>query len=472
MNPRRITRDRTPNIADRESISLFNKSSPSDVLGARGRVSQTGASNNPLSRLNAGSNGAIKVENNRFGGLASEPSLQSRKSRRRLGGRSIGGRFGKLRGRANHEFIEKGRRDNPSETSTIGNGINERTNTWSKTKPTEGRGVSTGTNERANPWSRTSQEKRSHPDNTNYEGKSGWSKTSRVPTDIRGKTNQEKINVRSKSPLGSDNSQGSISRQGKQKARRADTQEKKISDRSPIDSSRRYLSKRNFLRFLLVFVLGSILTNSVILTFPLSIAAFAVPTLLARRKYERTKLELVTSWPEILDLMISGLHSGLSIAETIHGLADRGPEATRALFTECRTELVTTGDLDKVLKLIKEHFHDAMADQVCEVLDFARSTGSRDTTLTLRTLGEYIRSEISLREEIRVKHGWIRNSAAVASVAPWILLGVLSLQPNTIRAYSSGAGVLVLLMGVGMCSMAFLWMNKVGRMPEIPRVFE
>ena len=233
----------------------------------------------------------------------------------------------------------------------------------------------------------------------------------------------------------------------------------------------RYLSRRNFLRSFISFLLISIATGSFAITLPLTALVFALPTLLARRKYEKRRLELINSWPEILDLMISGLHSGLSIAETIHGLADRGPEVTRPLFTQCKEELMESGDLSRVLAAIKIHFHDAMADQVCEVLDFARTTGSRDTTLTLRTLGDYIRSEISLREEIRVKHGWIRNSAAVASIAPWILLGVLSLQPNTVRAYSSSAGVMVLFLGIGMSALAFIWMNRVGKMPEIPRVF-
>ena len=232
-----------------------------------------------------------------------------------------------------------------------------------------------------------------------------------------------------------------------------------------------YFSVRNVVRALIVFLLLSIATGSLVISFPSAILAFGLPTLLARRKDEKRRLELINSWPEILDLMISGLHSGLSIAETIHGLAERGPEVTRPLFSECRAELMINGDLTRVLHIIKIHFHDAMADQVCEVLDFARTTGSRDTTLTLRTLGDYIRSEISLREEIRVKHGWIRNSAAVASIAPWILLAVLSLQPNTIRAYSSAAGLMVLLLGIGMCGVAFFWMNRVGKMPEMPRVF-
>ena len=236
-------------------------------------------------------------------------------------------------------------------------------------------------------------------------------------------------------------------------------------------SSLSYLSTRSAIRGFIIFIILTIGTGSFPVSLPGALAGFALPTFLTRRRFERLRRELVNCWPEIIDLMVSGLHSGLSIAETIHGLASRGPDVTRTLFKICGDELYETGDLSLVIVRIKAYFHDAIADQVCEVLDFARTTGSRDTTLTLRTLGEYIRSEIALREEIRVKHGWIRNSAVVASVAPWILLAVLSFQPNTVHAYSSAAGVMVLLLGVAMCSLAFLWMSRVGKMPETPRVF-
>lgn len=218
--------------------------------------------------------------------------------------------------------------------------------------------------------------------------------------------------------------------------------------------------------------LALITTHSLLLAFLIGTSFFAIPFFRQRQRMANRRRELMHSWPEILDLMISGLHSGLSIAETLESLETRGPEVTRQLFAECREVLRIDGDMRAALMLIKNHFNEAMADQICEVLDFARSTGSRDTTLTLRTLGNYIRAEIAMREEIRVKHGWIRNSAAVASIAPWLLLGVLSFQPNTRAAYSTPAGGIVLIIGIAMSLVAFFWMHRAGRMPESPRVFQ
>ena len=49
--------------------------------------------------------------------------------------------------------------------------------------------------------------------------------------------------------------------------------------------------------------------------------------------------QLSEVWPEVIDHLIAGLYSGLSISESISGLAIRGPEITRADFSEFRKSL-------------------------------------------------------------------------------------------------------------------------------------
>jgi tight adherence protein B len=120
---------------------------------------------------------------------------------------------------------------------------------------------------------------------------------------------------------------------------------------------------------------------------------------------------------------------------------------------------------------LKEKFNDGVADQVCEVLDFARLSGSRDTSLTLRTLSNFIRRDLALRAEIQAKHSWVKNSAALAAVAPWILLLMLATQPNTLLAYTSKAGFSILLGGALLTLTAYFWMEKVGKLSDTPRIF-
>lgn len=227
----------------------------------------------------------------------------------------------------------------------------------------------------------------------------------------------------------------------------------------------------------LLIPVGSIFASllifrSLLIALVIALLATYAPKVLEKRRTEKERIELAALWPEIIDHIISGLRSGMSLAETLIGLSQRGPLATRATFALCEKVLRTSGDFEEVFRLIKERFNDGLADQVCEVLDFARGTGSRDTAITLRTLGDFIRSDISLRAEIRSKHGWIKNSALIAAAAPWILLIILSTQSNTLKAFSTPGGVGVLLAGVVMSAIAYIWMGRVGRLPQTPRIFQ
>jgi tight adherence protein B len=211
---------------------------------------------------------------------------------------------------------------------------------------------------------------------------------------------------------------------------------------------------------------GNLITGVLLLP-----VAFLIRRTVMIKRIERERLALSILWPEIIDHIISGLHSGLSLAETLVGLSQRGPIATRSTFKACEETLRTGGDLEQAFVIIKERFNDGLADQVCEVLDFARGTGSRDTSIILRSLGEFIRSDIALRAEIRSKHGWVKNSALIAAIAPWILLLILCTQKNTLEAYSTPSGAIVLTVGIGSTLIAYFWMERVGRLPKVPRIF-
>jgi tight adherence protein B len=78
---------------------------------------------------------------------------------------------------------------------------------------------------------------------------------------------------------------------------------------------------------------------------------------------------------------------------------------------------------------------------------------------------------LALRAEITAKHSWVKNSAALAAAAPWILLLLLANQPNTLRAYTSITGFTILITGALLTLTAYFWMEKVGRLNESPRIF-
>lgn len=223
--------------------------------------------------------------------------------------------------------------------------------------------------------------------------------------------------------------------------------------------------------FLGGFVVATVITSSPLIGIPFALITSTIPIVVIKRKVEIERALLQNLWPEILDHVISGLQSGLSLAETLVALGTRGPVKSRSIFLLFSEKLRGGTDFGQALNELKQAFNDGTADQVCEVLEFARVSGSRDTSLTLRTLSNFIRRDLALRAEISAKHSWVKNSAALAAVAPWILLLLLATQENTLRAYTSGAGLTILIIGALLTVVAYFWMEKVGKLSEIPRIF-
>ena len=181
--------------------------------------------------------------------------------------------------------------------------------------------------------------------------------------------------------------------------------------------------------------------------------------------------ELIAAWPEVIDHLMSGIQSGLSLSESLAGLATRGPEILRPAFLEFRNSLYRHGDLEQSIVQIKNLFHHHGSDQIFEALLISKALGGSELLSILRTLGDFLRQDLALRREIEVKHGWIKNSAHISAVAPWILLLLLSTQPSTALAFATPTGGLILIAGLMMTALAYLWMNRLGRLPQTPRVF-
>jgi tight adherence protein B len=213
------------------------------------------------------------------------------------------------------------------------------------------------------------------------------------------------------------------------------------------------------------------LIRSIQVSIPVAIIFSFIPALCFKREAESQRRKFEKLWPEILDQIISGIQSGLSLSQTLASLSQRGPQRVQPNFQRFTENVKSGNSFDSAISQLKTEFSHPLSDQVCEVLRIAHAAGSRDTTLTLRTYAEFVTSDLALNEEIRAKHSWIRNSALLASITPWILLVLLSTQDNARQAYSSSSGFTVLLSGVVLTVTAYFWMDKVGIIPIAPRVF-
>lgn len=175
--------------------------------------------------------------------------------------------------------------------------------------------------------------------------------------------------------------------------------------------------------------------------------------------------------PELIDILISGVQSGLSLNESLSGLAIRGPEVFRSEFQDFTEILYKSGDFNQALTTIKDSLAHPSVDQIIEALFIAKELGGAELLTILRLLGKFIREDLTLRREIEVKQNWIKNSAHLSAAAPWILLLLLSTQPATADAFSTPTGVLILCTGLALTALAYLWMNSLSRIPTPNRIF-
>jgi Flp pilus assembly protein TadB len=212
-----------------------------------------------------------------------------------------------------------------------------------------------------------------------------------------------------------------------------------------------------------------LLTSSEAISLAIATLSAALPFLIGRGRNLKKQREREVAWPEAIDSLVSALQAGISISEALTQLAMHGPKVLRPSFAQIQSDLLSLGNFEQVLLKEKRRLDSAISDQVFETLIISKDFGGRDANNALRLLAEFVREDIAVSEEIRTKFGWIRNSALLATAAPWLLLILLSTQDSTVEIYSTPSGALVLSLGVVMTATAYIWMEKVGSLPAAPR---
>jgi tight adherence protein B len=228
---------------------------------------------------------------------------------------------------------------------------------------------------------------------------------------------------------------------------------------------------KSLLASALTLLIASSITRSLFigLAFATLVGAATAQYLKQRKAQRKTLLSQV--WPEVIDHLVSGLYSGLSISESLSGLALRGPEFTRKDFREFNENLKNGMSFNEALQNLRETFNHPGSDQIFEALLLSKTLGGGELLNILKTLSAFQREELALNKEIAIKHGWIKSSAHISAAAPWLLLLMIGTQSGTATAFSSPDGIAILILGVALTFAAYVWMSKLSRLPETPRVF-
>jgi len=211
-------------------------------------------------------------------------------------------------------------------------------------------------------------------------------------------------------------------------------------------------------------------THTVTITACFAVIASFLPVTLVRRLRSRRSVELRDVWPEVIDHLASGVRAGLALPEALSSLGIRGPEQLRPAFLRFGADYRSSGRFMECLDRLKDSLADPVGDRVCETLRVAREVGGTDLGQVLRTLSSFLREDARTRAELETRQGWTVNAAKLAVSAPWLVLLLFATQRQSLEAYDTATGTLVLLIGGGVCVVAYIVMMRIGRLPSEPRV--
>ena len=152
----------------------------------------------------------------------------------------------------------------------------------------------------------------------------------------------------------------------------------------------------------------------------------------------------------MVDNLTSGVRAGLSLPEALSAIGVRGPEQLREPFKQFGSDYRTTGRFNDSLDRLKDALADPVGDRVCESLRVAREVGGTDLGRLLSTLSGFLRDDARTRAELLARQSWSVNAARMAVAAPWLVLILLATQRETLQAYDTPTGTVILASGAAL----------------------
>ena len=213
-----------------------------------------------------------------------------------------------------------------------------------------------------------------------------------------------------------------------------------------------------------------VVSRSAVIACAFGLFASYVPVAMVRARRRQRTVELRDVWPDVVDNLASAVRAGMSLPEAVAQVGERGPQSLRGAFRRFADDYRATGRFSECLDDLKRTLADPVADRVIESLRVAREVGGTDLGRVLRTLSQFLREDARTRAELETRQGWTVNAARLALAAPWMVVALLSLRPETVAAYDSAGGAIVLAVGAAISLGAYRLMLRIARLPTEERV--
>jgi len=231
--------------------------------------------------------------------------------------------------------------------------------------------------------------------------------------------------------------------------------------------------KENTLIMVSVVCLGivvSIITKVFVIA-PVSIVmAILLPGILLNQRKIKIQDQKMRQWTLLIDDLTSGVRAGLTISEALAQALQNCEEPLRLDFQEAILEMNRSGQVSKVISILKNQITDTVGVATLKLLQVVIKTGANDLATSLSILSNSSRENHNLIQELKAKQSWVLNGARISVISPWLVLLALWTQESVRNAYQNLIGQLILILVAAVGLFGYLVMKRIGRIEVFRRV--
>lgn len=200
------------------------------------------------------------------------------------------------------------------------------------------------------------------------------------------------------------------------------------------------------------------------------LSLWPVAALRARRAEMRAAAQ--DAWPRILEeVRIRTASVGRSVPQALFEAGSNAPEALRPAFDAAQREWLLSTDFERTVAVLKDRLADPTADAACETLLVAHEVGGTDLERRLEALIEDRVLDVQGRKDARSRQAGVRFSRTFVLLVPCGMV-VAGMSIGTGRAaYATPWGQTMVVLGLLVVAVCWLWAGRLLKLPEEERVF-
>ena len=231
--------------------------------------------------------------------------------------------------------------------------------------------------------------------------------------------------------------------------------------------------KENTLIMVSVAFMGivvSIITKVFVIA-PVSFAlAILLPGILLNQRKTKMQDQKMQQWTLLIDDLTSGVRAGLTISEALAQALQNCEEPLRSDFQEAILEINRSGQVSKVISILKNQITDTVGVATLKLLQVVLKTGANDLATSLSILSNSSRENHNLIQELKAKQSWVLNGARISVISPWLVLLALWTQESVRNAYQNLIGQLILILVAVVGLFGYLVMKRIGRIDVFRKI--